>query len=187
MVVYEYLPHELVRLGVAAKAAGLDRSRVGAEVRLALERVGRARVAAPEPHSLSELCIAQWRCRQWERIASVTGDGQMPVYVPSRDSRVVRYEHQRVQRLVRDVAEAERSGADVVAIARYRVYRINAQSVSGCSAGLPVLTLHLMSPSPERAVEQAWAVHGRDGGLYQRGGYRIISVEQALPGPGELF
>ncbi|MPY37161.1 hypothetical protein FNH09_39895 [Streptomyces adustus] len=47
----------------------------------------------------------------------------MAVYVPARDARAVRYEQQRLQRLVKDVAETERSGAGVVEIARHRVYR----------------------------------------------------------------
>jgi hypothetical protein len=45
-----------------------------------------------------------------------------------------------------------------------------------------------MAASPDEAAARAWAVHGRDGGLYQqRGGYRIASVTQILPEPGELF
>ncbi|MEV8037515.1 hypothetical protein [Streptomyces sp. NPDC086182] len=44
-----------------------------------------------------------------------------------------------------------------------------------------------MAASPDGAAEKAWTVHGREGGLYQRGGYRITSVEQALPEAGELF
>jgi hypothetical protein len=44
-----------------------------------------------------------------------------------------------------------------------------------------------MAASPDEAAERAWAIHGKDGGLYQRGGHRIASVKQVLPEPGELF
>ncbi|WP_406840943.1 hypothetical protein ACICHK_40280 [Streptomyces sp. AHU1] len=109
------------------------------------------------------------------------------MYTLARDARARRYEPRRLQRLVNDVAEAERSGVGAVQIERHRVYRIDARPVAGSSAHVPALTLHLMAASPDGAAEKAQAVHGRDGGLYQRGGYRITSVEQALPEAGELF
>ncbi|MET7988641.1 MULTISPECIES: hypothetical protein [unclassified Streptomyces] len=109
------------------------------------------------------------------------------MYELAGDARGGRYEQQRLQRLVKEVAEAERSGARAVEITRHRVYRIDARSAVGSTAHVPVLTLHLMEATPDRAAEKAWTVHGREGGLYQRGGYRIASVEQVLPEPGELF
>ncbi|MDT0440360.1 MULTISPECIES: hypothetical protein [Streptomyces] len=187
MLVYEYLPREFIRLGVVSKAAGLDHREMAAQVRLAQERAGSARLAPREPHTLSELLIAELRRHQWERIAHLMKKEGMAEYVPALDVRGARYERQRLQRLVTDVTEAKRSGACVVEIARHRVYRIDARPAASSAAHVPVLTLHLMKASPDGAAEKAWAVHGRDGGLYQRGGYRITSVEQALLEPGELF
>ncbi|MGX1541047.1 hypothetical protein [Streptomyces adustus] len=185
-MIYEYLPYEFAKLGVVSKAAGLDLHGIAAQIRLAQERAGSARLTPFEPHHLSELYIAELRRLQWERISHLMESEGMAVYVPARDARAVRYEQQRLQRLVKDVAEAERSGAGVVEIARHQVYRIDARPASGSTAHVPVLTLHLMAASPGGAAERARTVHGRDGGLYQRGGYRITSVEQALPEPGEL-
>ncbi|MGW1965110.1 hypothetical protein ACWCPD_33280 [Streptomyces sp. NPDC001935] len=187
MLIYEYLPYEFARLGVVSKATGLDPSAVAAHVRLAQERAGSARLAPGEPHNLSELFIAELRRLQWERIASFMNREAMATYAPAHDARARRYELQRLQRLANDVAQAERSGADMVQIERHRVYRIDARPPAGSPTQLPVLTLHLMAATPDRAAEKAWTLHGRDGGLYQRDGYRITSVEQALPEPGELF
>ncbi|MCX5269981.1 hypothetical protein [Streptomyces sp. NBC_00199] len=187
MLIYEYLPHELARLGVVSKAAGLDGRQVAAQVRLAQERVGSARVLPAEPH-LSELFIAELRRLQWERIACLMEKERMAVYTPSCDWRAVRYEEQHLQRLVVDVAAAERSGVAAPEISRHRVYRIGARPAAGSRQDMPAPTVHLMAASPGEAAGQAWAVHGGDGGLYRRGGgYRIASVEQALPEPGELF
>jgi hypothetical protein len=87
-----------------------------------------------------------------------------------------------------DVAEAERSGVAAVEIRRHRVYRIDARPTAGSSGpDMPALVVHLMAASPGEAAARAWAIHERDGGLYQRGGYRIASVTQILPEPGELF
>ncbi|MEU5599935.1 hypothetical protein [Streptomyces sp. NPDC020298] len=188
MLIYEYLPHELARLGVVSRATGLDDRQVAAQVRLAQERAGRARMLPAEPHHVSELFIAELRRLQWERIACLMEKERMAAYVPSRDSRAVRYEEQRLQRLVEEVDEAERSGIAAPEIWRHRVYRIEVRPTAGCSRpDVHAPTVHLMAASPDEAAERAWAVHGRDGGLYQRGGYRITSVEQALPEPGELF
>ncbi|MEW2161356.1 hypothetical protein AB0950_40245 [Streptomyces sp. NPDC007189] len=188
MLIYEYLPHELVRLGVVASAAGLDRHHVDAQARLARERAGKAGTALPEPHRLSELFIAELRCLQWERIARLMEAERMAAYVPARDVRALRYELQRLKRLMRDVDEAERSGVTGPEICRYRVYRVDVRPAAGCSSpDAPAPVVHLMAASADAAAERAWAVHGKDGGLYQRGGYRIASVEQVLPEPGELF
>ncbi|GGM19172.1 hypothetical protein GCM10010129_74290 [Streptomyces fumigatiscleroticus] len=188
MLIYEYLPHELARLGVVAKAAGLDRHQVAAQVRLAQERAGRARVCPAEPHHLSELFIAELRRLQWERIAALMDRERMAAYAPCRDSRAVRYEGQRLQRLMTDVAEAERSGRAAPEISRHRVYRIDARPIAdGSSPNMPAPAVHLMAASPDEAAVQAWAIHGRNGGLYKDGGYRIASVTQILPERGELF
>ncbi|MGQ4416022.1 hypothetical protein ACN6LA_001555 [Streptomyces sp. SAS_269] len=188
MLIYEYLPHELARLGVIVRAAGLDRRQVAAQVRLAQERAGRARVGPAEPHHLSELSIAELRCVQWERIAPVMGREQVAMYARSLDSRAVRCEEQRLQRLMADVAEAERSGVTAPEISRHRVCRIGAWAVAGRSRpGVPGPVVHLMAASAEAAAKRVWAVHGKDGGLYRRTGCRIASVEQVLPEFGELF
>ncbi|MEU9158442.1 hypothetical protein AB0D59_49945 [Streptomyces sp. NPDC048417] len=188
MLIYEYLPHELARLGVVAKATGLDRHQVAAQVRLAQERAGRARVCPAEPHHLSELFIAELRRLQWERIAALMEKERMAAYAPCRDARAVRYEQQRLKRLMTDVAAAERSGVEGPEISRHRVYRVDARPTAGGSGpDMPAPAMHLMAASADEAAERAWAVHGRDGGLYQRGGYRIASVTQILPEPGELF
>ncbi|MFF1548103.1 hypothetical protein [Streptomyces sp. NPDC058291] len=160
---------------------------MAAQVRLAQERVGSARMLPAEPH-LSELFIAELRCLQWERIACLIEKERMAVYTPSRDRRAVRYEQQRLQRLVADVAAAERSGIAAPEISRHRVYRIGSRPATGSRQDMRAPTFHLMAASPDEAAERAWTIHGRDGGLYQRGGgYRITSVEQILPEPGELF
>ncbi|MEV6841365.1 hypothetical protein AB0N17_44100 [Streptomyces sp. NPDC051133] len=145
-------------------------------------------MALPEPHRLSELYIAELRHLQWERIAGLMAEEWMAAYTPSRDSRAVRYEQQRLQRLMRDVAEAERSGVKGPEICRHRVYRVDARPTAGCSSpDMPAPVVHLTAASADEAAERAWAVHGRAGGLYQRGSYRIASVEHVLPEPGELF
>lgn len=188
MLIYEYLPHELARLGVIAKAAGLDRRQAAEQVGMAQERVGEARMSPPEPHHLSELFIAELRRLQWERIAGLMEREGMAAYMPSRDARAVRYEQLRLKRLMTDVVEAERSGVAAPEIRRHRVYRIDARPAIGPTrSGMPALTVHLMAASPDEAAAKAQVVHAGDGGLYQRRGYRIASVEQVLPEPGELF
>jgi hypothetical protein len=136
---------------------------------------------------LSEVFIAELRRLQWERIAALMDAEQMATYPPCRDSRALRYEEQRLQPLMTDVVEAERSGNAAPEISRHRVYRIDARPVGRSRLDMPAPTVHLMAASPDEAAERAWAIHGKDGGLYQRGGHRIASVKQVLPEPGELF
>ncbi|WP_405474891.1 hypothetical protein [Streptomyces sp. NBC_00009] len=187
-MIYEYLPHELARLGVLSKASGLDRGRVATQVRLAQERAGDAVMAPAEPHHLSELFIAELRRLQWERIAGLMELEGMPVYVASRDVRAVRYEEQRLQRLMEEVTEAERSGVAAPEIARHRVFRIYARPSGGASRlNMPAPVVHLMASSAAEAALRAWAVHGGKDGLYERREHRIASAEQVLPEPGELF
>ncbi|WP_406840941.1 hypothetical protein ACICHK_40275 [Streptomyces sp. AHU1] len=59
MLIYEYLPDEFVRLGVVSKATGLDLRAVAAQVRLAQEHAGSARLVPHEPYNLSELLSSQ--------------------------------------------------------------------------------------------------------------------------------
>ncbi|MGW2707334.1 hypothetical protein [Streptomyces sp. NPDC001340] len=188
MLIYEYLPHELARLGVVSKASGLDRCQVATQVRLAQERAGNAIMAPAEPHHLSELFIAELRRLQWERIAGLMELDRMPVYVASRDLRAVRYEERRLRRLVKDMAEAERSGVAAPEVSRHRVFRIDARPAGGFSRpDMPAPVVHLTAAPPDEAAVRAGAVHGGKGGLYERVGYRIASAEQVLPEPGELF
>ncbi|MER5466511.1 hypothetical protein ABT010_38965 [Streptomyces sp. NPDC002668] len=185
MSVYEYLPAEIARLGVTRKAAGLVLGQVHTHARLSREREERAREGPTEILNLSELLIAMWECVEWERIAHVMTEQQMPVYVPGQDPRVGRREEQRMQRVALDVAAAEQHGGAPAGMLRHRVYRIVAQRAG--SPGEPRLTVHMMASSLGEAAHRVWTVYGRPSGLYQQGAYRITSVEQVLPEPGELL
>ncbi|MFD4711948.1 hypothetical protein ACFWN5_20075 [Streptomyces sp. NPDC058430] len=185
MSVYEYLPAEIARLGVTRKATGLVLGQVQTHARLSLEREERAREGPAEILNLSELMIAMWECAEWERIAHVMTEQQMPVDVPGQDPRVGRREERRMQRVALDVAGAEQHGGARAELLRHRVYRIVAQRAG--SASEPRLTVHMMASSLGEAAHRAWGVYGRPDGLYQQGAYRIASVEQVLPKPGELL
>ncbi|WP_217576148.1 hypothetical protein [Streptomyces sp. GbtcB7] len=185
MSVYEYLPAEIARLGVTRKAAGLVLDQVQTHARLSREREERAREGPAEILNLSELVITMWECVEWERIAHVMTEQQMPVYIPGQDPRVGRREEQRMQRVALDVAAAEQRGGAPAEMPRHRVYRIVAQQAGSPSE--PRLTVHMMASSLGEAAHRAWTVYGRPGGLYQQGSYRITSVEQVLPEPGELL
>ncbi|MET7497794.1 hypothetical protein [Streptomyces sp900116325] len=188
MSFYEYLPEEIARLGVTRKATGLALGHVQTHVRLSRERKERAREGPAELLSLSELVIAVWEHLEWKRVAHVMTERQMPVYVPGQDPRVGRREEQRMQRVALDVAAAEqRHGGAPVEMLRHRIYRIVARRAGSPREGEPRLTVHMMASSLSEAAHRAWAVYGRPGGLYQRGAYRIASVEQVLPEPGELL
>ncbi|MER5852789.1 hypothetical protein ABT126_38885 [Streptomyces sp. NPDC002012] len=110
---------------------------------------------------------------------------QMPVYAPGQDPRVGRREEQRMQRVAVDIAAAEQHGGAPAEMLRHRVYRIVAQQAG--SPDEPRLTVHVMASSLGEAAYRAWTVYGRPGGLYQQDQYRITSVEQVLPEPGELL
>ncbi|MGW6362192.1 hypothetical protein ACWFR5_45275 [Streptomyces sp. NPDC055092] len=183
MSVYEYLPDEIARLGVTKKAAGRVLGQVHTHARLSREREERAREGPAEILNLSELLIAMWERVEWERSAHVMTEQQMPVYVPGQDPRVGRREEQRMQRAALDVAAAEQHGGARGEMLRHRVYRIVAQQAGPPSE--PRLTIHMMASSLGEAAHRAWT--GRPGGLYQQGAYRIASVEQVLPEPGELL
>ncbi|MFJ5273836.1 hypothetical protein [Streptomyces sp. NPDC088358] len=188
MLIYEYLPIELARRSVVRKAARLGRAQVLENARIAREREERAAKARAEPHRLSELFIARLQCAQWDRIAHVMEQQEMSVYVPSRDRRAVRHEEERLRRLADGVGCAERAGIGVPEILRHQAYRIEARAAGSLPAGGdPVVILHLMAASSTKASDKAWAIHGKIGGLYQGGGYRITSVGQVLPEPGEFL
>ncbi|MFF2430863.1 hypothetical protein [Streptomyces mirabilis] len=187
MSIYEFLPAEIAQLGVTRKAAGLVLGQVQTHARLSQEREDRARQGPAEILNLSELVIAMWECAEWERIAHVMTEQQMPVYVPGQDPRVGRREEQRMQRVALDVAAAEQRGGAPAEMLRHRVYRIVAQRTGSPDEDSPGLTVHMMASSISEAAHRAWTVYGRPGGLYQQGAYRITSVEQVLPEPGELL
>ncbi|MET9646283.1 hypothetical protein [Streptomyces syringium] len=187
MSVYEYLPRELARLDVQRKAAGLDRGRVRERVRLAQEHEEQSRSEPTGPTTLGRLAIAVWHCLEWERIAHVMAEQQMPVYEPGQDGRVARWEEIRLQRLSSHAAEAGQTGGEDAAVARERVYRIVAQQNGGTHSGALAVTAHLMASSISDAAWRASVIWGRRDGLYERGGYQITRIDQILPEAGELF
>ncbi|MEU7104742.1 hypothetical protein ACFQ2B_35630 [Streptomyces stramineus] len=112
---------------------------------------------------------------------------RMPVYEPARDRRVARREEIRLQRLSCQLTEAGQAGGDTAAVVRERVYRIVAQRDGGAHSGTLAVTVHLMASSISEAAWRASVIWGRRGGLYERGRYQIVRVDQVLPEPGELF
>ncbi|MFC9673783.1 hypothetical protein [Streptomyces sp. NPDC056949] len=90
-----------------------------------------------------------------------------------------------MQRVALDVAAAEQHGGVPVEMVRHRVCRIVAWRVG--ALGELRLTVHLMASSLSEAAYWPWAVYGRPDGPYRQGEYRITSVEQVLPEPGELL
>ncbi|MFI9311093.1 hypothetical protein [Streptomyces triculaminicus] len=185
MPVYEYHPVEIAKLGVGREATGLDLGQVKERVRTAREREERAREETPQAYILGELAIAVWESLEWERIAHVMTEQQIPVYEPGLDRRAARREEQRLQRMAEERADDERSGCVPVEVLRHRVYRITAKPVD--SPAEPTLVHHLMASCLSEAAHRAWTFYNRPGGLYQQGGYRITSVEQVLTEPGEWF
>ncbi len=183
MLVYEYLPHEIARLSVVRKAAGLDGEQVDRWVGLAGERQEHARQGPAELLRLSEALIAAWGAVEWERIARVMTEQHMTVYCPEQDSRVARRERERLERLAVEVGKA---GAEGVVMQCHRVYRVDARPTAGSGNDAP-LTAHLMASSLSEAAHLACTAYGREGGLYHKTGYRISSVRQVLPEPGELL
>ncbi len=186
MSVYEYLPHELARVGVLRRATGLDLNQVMERVRLAREREARASTGPQEPKGLSELHIAFLQHNQWRRIAHVMAEQQMPVYEPAKDPRAVRYEEQRLQRLEEDRAHAGKAdGQAPIELLRHRVYRITGRPIGEHAPGGADFVVHLMAGTLSEAAHRAWNTYGRLEGTYRTS--HITSVEQVLPEPGELF
>ncbi|MEU3774197.1 hypothetical protein AB0F11_13505 [Streptomyces sp. NPDC032472] len=187
MLVYEYLPYELARLDVLGQAAGLDLIQVMERVRLAARREALASAGPDEPHVLSEAWIASFQHNQWRRIARVMAEQRMSVYKPTEDRRAVRYDEERLQRVEKDCADAgQPDGRAPIEMLRHRVYRITARPAAA-PAGEQHLVRHYFAGSEAAAVEHAQRWFSRQGGSNESGEYRIVSVEQVLPQPGEFF
>ncbi|MEU8465108.1 hypothetical protein [Streptomyces sp. NPDC029003] len=186
-MIYHYLPHELARLGVIRKADGLNLLQVAEQMQLAKEREDLASTAPAEAHHLSEQWISAYQHNQWRRIAHTMTEQHATVYALAEDVRAVRYEEQRQQQLADEKMHAERSGTAAPELLRHRVYRITAHSAAAHAPNGPALVLHLMADSLSDAATRAWTFHGRPGGIYRQGAYRITAIEQVLPEPGELF
>ncbi|AKZ53054.1 hypothetical protein SAM23877_7664 [Streptomyces ambofaciens ATCC 23877] len=56
-----------------------------------------------------------------------------------------------------------------------------------CRPDFHASTVHLMAASPDEAGRRARGIHKGDDGLNQGSNYRITSVQQVLPEPGEIF
>ncbi|MFE1546551.1 hypothetical protein [Streptomyces sp. NPDC058718] len=69
---------------------------------------------------------------------------------------------------------------------RHRVYRITARAAAA-SIGEEALVRHVFAASGGAAAEHARGMFSRPGSVYQDSDYRIISVEQVLPEPGEFL
>ncbi|MFD0353397.1 hypothetical protein ACFVHW_06535 [Streptomyces sp. NPDC127110] len=185
-VYYEYLPHELARLGVLRRATGLNLMQVVEHVRLAQERETLASAGPDEPLALSEEWIASFQHNQWRRIAHVMTEQQMPVYEPTEDPRAVRYEEQRLQRLEEDRAHAGQPGSQApFEMLRHRVYRITGEPGGERASDDAEFVVHLMADSLSEAAYRAWHTYGRPAATYRTS--HITSVEQVLPEPGESF
>ncbi|MFJ9808948.1 hypothetical protein ACIRTB_11990 [Streptomyces sp. NPDC101158] len=187
MLVYEYLPYELARLDVLGQATGLDLNQVMERVRLAAIRETLVSAGPDEPHALSEVWIASFQHSQWRRIACVMAEQRMSVYKPSEDRRAVRYDDERLQRLEKDCADAgQPDGQGPIERLRHRVYRITARPAAALAGEQP-LVRHYFAGSEAAAVGHAQRSFSRQSGTNENGEYRIVSVEQILPRPGEFF
>ncbi|MFI1458975.1 hypothetical protein [Streptomyces roseus] len=187
MPVYEYHPDELARVSVVRWATGLTLREVQERRRAAQDREDRALAAPQEPRKPSELDIALCQRLEWTRIVGLMTEQRMAVYSPDEDRRVARREEQRAQRMAAEAAWSEqREDGLPVEVRRHRVYRITARATAP-TAGEEVLVRHVFAASGPAAVEQARSMFGRPGSIYEDGEYRIMSVEQVLPEPGEFF
>ncbi|MFJ8166741.1 hypothetical protein ACIRBY_38290 [Streptomyces sp. NPDC096136] len=112
---------------------------------------------------------------------------QMAVYCPDDDPRVARREERRSQRKAAEAAWSEHSDSGLpVEVLRHRVSRITAQPATA-PVGEEALVRHVFAASAGAAVEHAHRMSSRPGSLCQDDEYRILSVEQVLPEPGEFF
>ncbi|MFD7838306.1 hypothetical protein [Streptomyces sp. NPDC059761] len=187
MPVYEYHPDELARISVVRQARGLDLDQAKEQWQAACEREERALAGPREPRKPTALDIASCQRIEWARIVEVMAEQQMPVYSPRGDRRVARREEQRVQRMATETAWAKQLGSGLpVEVLRHRVYRITAQATAA-SADEQSLVRHVFAASAGAAVEHAQGMFSRPGSTYQDAGYRITSVEQVLPAPGEFL
>ncbi|MGW7318424.1 hypothetical protein [Streptomyces sp. NPDC054865] len=187
MPVYEYHPDELMRLSVVGRAAGLTLSEVEEGLRAAQDCEERALAAPHEPRKPTELDMAVCQRLEWDRIVRVMAKQRMAVYSPDEDRRVARREELRVRRKATEAGWSQQSDAGLpVEVLRHRVYRITAR------ATIPpdrqeVVVRHIFAASGGAAVRHARNMFNRPGSRYQDGEYRIISVDQVLPDPGEFF
>ncbi|MEU9039379.1 hypothetical protein AB0D45_31350 [Streptomyces sp. NPDC048352] len=186
MPVYEYHPDELARLAVVRRATGLTLSEVEERRRAAQDREDRALAAPREPRKPAELDIASCQRVEWARIQHIMTEQQMTVYSPDQDRRVARREEQRAQRKAAEAVRSEQFDGMPVEVLRHRVYRITARPDAAPSGGEAIVR-HVFAASAGAAVEQWRRMFGRPGSIHQDGEYRIISVEQVLPEPGEFF
>ncbi|WP_030202529.1 hypothetical protein [Streptomyces sp. NRRL S-87] len=187
MPVYEYHPDELAWSTVVRRATGLTLSEVEEQLRAAQDREDLARAAPQEPRKPSELDIASCQRLEWARTEHLMTQQRMAVYSPDEDRRVARREEQRAQRKAVEAAWSQQSdGGLPVEVRRHRIYRITARPTTA-PAGEEALVRHIFAASTGAAVEHARAMFGRPGGICQDREYRIISVEQVLPEPGEFF
>ncbi|MFF4457900.1 hypothetical protein [Streptomyces goshikiensis] len=187
MPVYEYHPDELARISVVREATGLPFSEVEKQLRAAQVREERAGAGPEEPRKPTELDIASCQRLEWARIVQVMTDQRMDMYFPDEDRRVARRERQRAQRKAMEAVWSEQAdGGLPVEVLRYRVYRITARAAAA-PTGEEAVVRHVFAASSGEAVERAQSMFGRPGSIYQAGEYRITSVEQVLPEPGEFF
>ncbi|MFE5773914.1 hypothetical protein ACFQ7O_36785 [Streptomyces sp. NPDC056485] len=186
MPVYEYHPDELARISVVRQAHGLDLDQAKEQWQAACEREQRALAGPREPRKPTALDIASCQRIEWARIVKVMAEQQMPVYSPREDRRVARREEQRLLRVATEAAWANQSGSGLpVEVLGHRVYRITAQATA--AADEQSLVRHIFAASSGAAVEHAQDMFSRPGSTYQDLGYRIASVEQLLPAPGEFL
>ncbi|MER5501879.1 hypothetical protein ABT096_32395 [Streptomyces sp. NPDC002561] len=155
--------------------------------RAALDREDRALAAPKRPRKPTELDIASSQKLEWDRIAGIMTEQQMALYSPDEDPRVARPEDQCAQRKATEAAWGERSGDRLpVEVLRHRVYRATARATAP-TAGEEVLVRHVFAASGGAAIEHDRSMFARPGSTYQDVEYRIISIAQVLPEPGEFF
>jgi len=112
---------------------------------------------------------------------------QMPVYSSDEDRRVARREEQRLQRMATEAAwDVQSDGGPPVEALRRCVYRITVRPAAASARDQP-LVRHIFAASGDTAVEHAQAMFSCPGSIYHAGEYRVISIEQILPEPGESF
>ncbi|MER6218899.1 hypothetical protein ABT213_33360 [Streptomyces sp. NPDC001674] len=185
MPVYAYYPREIAQILVLRAARGLDLEQVQGRLKTALEHEELVLAAPQEDGKLTALDIASWQHTEWARIAHVMTKQNMTVYTPEDDFRVTRRAEERAQRRVTEATWDEQSGSILpVEVLRHRIYRVTARPTT---AEEPLVIHSFFASSAGKAVEFAEALFRRPGSRYQRGEYRIASVEQVLPESGDFF
>lgn len=169
------------------RATRLALSEGEAQRRAAQDREDRALAAPQEPRKPTELDIASCQRLERARVERLMTEPRIASYSPDEDRRVGRREEQRAQRMAAEAARSEQRGCGLpVEVLRHRIYRITARPATA-PTGEEALVRHAFAASASAAVEQTRAMLGRPGSIYQDSEYRIISVEQVLPEPGEFF